>query len=276
VTRTARCIGGILLCAQALITAGAATDTAAAAKPTATTMEPFTDARFGEIRVYQDVLEPRDVVLFWSGDGGWNLGVVTMAQHLAAKGALVAGIDIRRYLEQLEKSPDQCVSPAADAENLSRSLQSKLHLKRYLQPTLVGYSSGATLVYAALVQAPEGMFKGALSIGFCPDLDLRKPLCRGSGIESTPRHSADGALQGVDFLPAKALPGKWISLQGQLDQVCPFAATQSFIAKVPGGEMVLLPKVGHGYSVEKNWVPQFLSAFERITAVTVIAVIPPP
>jgi type IV secretory pathway VirJ component len=256
-----------------MITAGAVTGTAAAAstgaaaaQAPATTMEPFMDARFGEIRVYQDVVQPRDVVLFLSGDGGWNLGVVTMAQHLAAKGALVAGIDIRRYLEQLEKSPDQCVSPAADAESLSRSLQSKFQLKRYLQPTLVGYSSGATLVYAALVQAHEGMFKGALSIGFCPDLDLKKPLCRGSGIESTPRHSAEGVVQGVDFLPAKALPGKWISLQGQLDQVCPFAATQSFIAQVPGGEMILLPKVGHGYSVEKNWVPQFVSAYERITA----------
>lgn len=261
--RTARCIGGIFLCAQAMSTGAAA---ATAAEATATAMEPFTDVRFGEIRAYQDVAQPRDVVLFFSGDGGWNLGVVTMAQHLAAKGALVAGIDIRRYLEQLEKSPDQCASPASDAENLSRSLQSKLHIKQYLQPTLVGYSSGATLVYAALVQAHEGMFKGALSIGFCRDLDLKKPLCRGSGIESTPRHSAEGVLQGVDLLPAKALSGKWISLQGQLDQVCPFAAAQSFIAKVPGGEMILLPKVGHGYSVEKNWVPQFVSAYERITA----------
>jgi type IV secretory pathway VirJ component len=275
VTRTARCIGGIFLGAQAMIIAGAATDSApaaaqsaAAAPATTAAMEPFSDARYGEIRVYRDVVKPRDVVLFFSGDGGWNLGVVTMAQHLAAKGSLVAGIDIRRYLEQLERTPDQCVSPAADAENLSRSLQSKLHLEQYLQPTLVGYSSGATLVYAALVQAHEGMFKGALSIGFCPDLDLKKPLCRGSGIESTPRYSIKGELQGVDFLPAKALPGKWISLQGQLDQVCPFAAAQSFIAKVPGGEMILLPKVGHGYSVEKNWVPQFVSAFERITAVT--------
>lgn len=251
-----------------MIAAGAIADSAAAAAAAAPALEPFTDARFGEIRVYQDVVQPREVVLFLSGDGGWNLGVVTMAQHLAAEGALVAGIDVRRYLEQLEKSPDQCVSPAADAENLSRSLQSKLHLKLYLQPTLVGYSSGATLVYAALVQSHEGMFKGALSVGFCPDLDLKKPLCRGSGIESTPHYSAKGELQGVDFLPAKALPGKWTSLQGQLDQVCPFAAAQSFIAKVPGGQMILLPKVGHGYSVEKNWVPQFLSAYERITAVT--------
>jgi len=222
--------------------------------------------RFGTISIERGAGEPRDVVLFPSGDGGWNLGVVSMARRLADKGAIVAGIDIRHYLAQLEKSSDECVSPAADFEDLSRYLQAKLGLKHYLQPTLVGYSSGATLVYATLVQAPDGLFKGALSIAFCPDLDLKKPLCKGSGIEATPRRDAKGQLKGVDFLPAKKLSGKWISLQGELDQVCPAPATQQFIATVPGAGIVMLPKVGHGYSVEKNWVPQYEAAYERITA----------
>jgi type IV secretory pathway VirJ component len=222
--------------------------------------------RFGNISVLRGGAEPRDVVLFLSGDGGWNLGVISMAQHLADKGAIVAGIDIRHYLGQLESSADKCVSPAADLENLSRYLQAKLGLKSYLQPTLVGYSSGATLVYATLAEAPDRLFKGALSLGFCPDLDLKKPLCKGSGIESTPRRAASGVLKGVDFLPATTLSGKWISLQGELDQVCPAAATQKFIASVPGAETVMLPTVGHGYSVERNWLPQYEAAYDRITA----------
>ena len=222
--------------------------------------------RFGEVSVYRGSAEPRDAVLFLSGDGGWNLGVISMAERLTDKGAIVAGIDIRHYLAQLEKSGDKCVSPAVDFENLSRYLQAKLGLKSYLQPTLVGYSSGATLVYATLAEAPDGLFKGALSIGFCPDLDLQKPVCKGSGIEATPRRDAKGVLKGVDFLPAKQLSGKWISLQGEIDQVCPAPATQKFIAEVPGGDIVMLPKVGHGYSVQKNWVPQFEAAYERITA----------
>jgi type IV secretory pathway VirJ component len=235
--------------------------TAAGAAPA----EVFTDGRFGEVSVYRGGAEPRDVVLFLSGDGGWNLGVISMAERLTDKGAVVAGIDIRHYLAQLEKSADECVSPALDLENLSRYLQAKLGFKRYLQPTLVGYSSGATLVYATLGEAPGGLFKGALSIGFCPDLDLKKPVCKGSGIEATPRRDAKGLLKGVDFLPAKQLSGKWISLQGEIDQVCPAPATQKFIAAVPGGDIVMLPKVGHGYSVEKNWVPQFEAAYQRIT-----------
>jgi type IV secretory pathway VirJ component len=222
--------------------------------------------RFGELSIYQGGTPPRDLVLFLSGDGGWNLGVISMAQRLTEQGAVVAGIDIRHYLAELEKSADQCVSPASDFDNLSRFLQSKLKLDRAVQPTLVGYSSGATLVYATLAQAPGNLFKGALSLGFCPDLDLKKPLCKGSGIEATPRKDAKGQLQGVDFLAAKQLSGKWISLQGAIDQVCPADATQKFIAQVPGGSIVMLPKVGHGYSVERNWLPQYLAAYAEITA----------
>jgi type IV secretory pathway VirJ component len=221
---------------------------------------------FGNVSVYRANGEPRDVVLFLSGDGGWNLGVLAMARRLAAKGAVVAGIDIRHYLADLEKSPDACVSPAQDLDHLSRFVQTQLGVKSTLEPTLVGYSSGATLVYAALGEAREGQFKGALSIGFCPDLDLRKPVCKGAGIEATARRDAQGKLKGVDYLPVKKLSGRWISLQGESDQVCPAPATQKFIAEVPGGEIVLLPKVGHGYSVERNWVPQYEAAYERLTA----------
>ena len=240
---------------------------AAAAAPVAVDARAAIDyGRFGPISIERGAGEPRDVVLFLSGDGGWNLGVVSMARRLADKGAIVAGIDIRHYLAQLEKSSEDCVSPAVDLDNLSRYLQAKWGLKRYLQPTLVGYSSGATLVYATLAEAPVGLFKGALSIAFCPDLDLRKPLCKGSGIEATPRRHAQGQLKGVNFLAAKKLSGKWISLQGELDQVCPAPATQKFIATVPGADIVMLPKVGHGYSVERNWVPQYEAAYQRITA----------
>ena len=189
-----------------------------------------------------------------------------MARRLADKNSVVAGIDIRHDLAQLEKAGQNCVSPATDLENLSHYVQSKLGLKNYIEPTLVGYSSGATLVYATLAESPEGLFKGAFSIGFCPDLDLKKPVCKGAGLEATPRLDSKGLLKGVDYLPAQKLSGKWISLQGETDQVCPAPLTRKFIEAVPGGEIVMLPKVGHGYSVEKNWVPQFEAAYDRVTA----------
>jgi type IV secretory pathway VirJ component len=239
---------------------------AAAAQPAGATAQTFAFGRFGTVTLYPAIGAPRDVVLFVSGDGGWNLGVVSMARRLADQGAVVAGIDIRHYLAELEKSTGKCVSPDVDFENLSHYLQAKLGIKQYLQPTLVGYSSGATLVYATLAESPDGLFKGALSLGFCPDLDLKKTVCKGSGIEATRRNDAKGHYQGVNFLPVQKLPGKWISLQGDIDQVCPAPLTQKFIASVPGAEIVMLPKVGHGYSVEKNWMAQYLAAYGRLTA----------
>jgi type IV secretory pathway VirJ component len=244
-----------------------------------TAADVFAYGRFGQVTVYRGAGEPREVVLFVSGDGGWNLGVVAMAERLAAKGAIVAGIDIRHYFAALEKASQSCVSPAVDFENLSHYLQAKLGIKHYLQPTLVGYSSGATLVYATLAESPDGLFKGALSIGFCPDLELMKPVCKGLGIESTPRRNAKGVQEGVDFLPARHLPAPWISLQGESDQVCPAPATREFIAGVPGAEIVMLPKVGHGYAVEKNWAPQYEASFARLThveAASTPAVLPAP
>jgi type IV secretory pathway VirJ component len=223
--------------------------------------------RFGALAIYRPAGEAKDFVIFLSGDGGWNLGVLSMATRLQDKGAIVVGVDIRHYMAELEKAADKCVSPDIDFENLSHYLQSKLGIKHYLQPTLVGYSSGATLVYATLAESPDGLFKGALSLGFCPDLDLVKPLCKGSGIEASAQRDAKGVPKGVNFLPARMLSGRWISLQGESDEVCPAPATQKFIGEVPGAEIVMLPKVGHGYSVERNWMPQYEAAFARLTAV---------
>jgi type IV secretory pathway VirJ component len=53
-------------------------------------------------------------------------------------------------------------------------------------------------------------------------------------------------------------------LQGGVYQVCPAKATQKFIAKVPGAQIVMLPTVGHGYSVKKHWVDQFDRAFDDL------------
>jgi type IV secretory pathway VirJ component len=225
-----------------------------------------TYGRFGTLHIYRPVGDAREFVIFLSGDGGWELGILSMATRLRDKGAIVVGVEIRHYMAELEKASDKCVSPDVDLENLSHYLQAKLGIKHYLQPTLVGYSSGATLVYATLAESPDGLFKGALSLGFCPDLDLVKPLCKGSGIEASVQRDAKGVQKGVNFLATKKLSGRWISLQGETDQVCPAPATQKFISEVPGGEIVMLPNVGHGYSVEKNWMPQYEAAFARITA----------
>jgi type IV secretory pathway VirJ component len=137
--------------------------------------ETITFGRFGTVTVYRPAGTPKDVVLFLSGDGGWNLGVVGMAQQLVEQGAVVLGIDFPAYLKALEASGDSCAYPAADLERLGHYVEARLGFPKFVRPILVGYSSGATAVYATLVQSPSGTFAGGVALGFCPDLDIKKP-----------------------------------------------------------------------------------------------------
>lgn len=208
--------------------------------------------RFGNVVLYRETTHPSHIVLFVSGDGGWNLGVVDMARALAGEDALVIGIDITHYLRELEKSSEKCSYPAADFESLSQYVQKKLDFPDYTIPMMVGYSSGATLVYAVLVQAPPNTFAGAISMGFCPDLPLTKPFCRGNGLEWGPGPKG----KGYSFLPCSTLTEPWTAFQGVIDQVCDAQEVQAYVKQVKMGKLVLLDKVGHGFSVQRNWLPQ--------------------
>jgi type IV secretory pathway VirJ component len=241
------------------------------AAPAAGTEETFTFSLFGTVHVYAPPGTPAQVVLFVSGDGGWNLGVVPMARRLQSEGALAVGIDIRTFLASLERS-GSCAYPAGSLEELSRTVQLRHHLPEYRAPILVGYSSGATLVYAALAQAPPETFRGAISLGFCPDVSLRTPLCRGRGLVSRPK--AKGTGVDLDAFGAMGVP--WAVLQGEIDQVCAPAETARFVAQIGSAHLISLPKVGHGFSVTPHWEPQYVEAYRQIAAETMPASPPPP
>jgi len=215
---------------------------------------------FGTVRLYYESPHPENIVLFVSGDGGWNLGVVDMARALASLDAAVAGVDIVHYLRSLRGSSEKCLYPAGDLENLSKVVQQHLNLDTYKVPVLVGYSSGATLVYAVLAQSPSIAFRGAISLGFCPDLPLDRPMCRGEGLD----WQAGPNGKGYSFLPCSTLEVPWVALQGEIDQVCNSADTRKFVDQVKNGRIIMLPKVGHGFSVQRNWMPQFKSAFNAM------------
>jgi type IV secretory pathway VirJ component len=189
-----------------------------------------------------------------------------MARALQQAGAVVIGVDIRQYFSSLGKVAARgnapCQMIAADFEGLSHQVQKQIGLSEYVVPVLVGYSSGATVVYATLVQSPPGTFAGALSLGFCADQDfVGVSLCPGAGL----RYSSNKQNELV-FEPASHLKQPWIALQGQKDEVCNPQAAAVFAAKVTNGEIVQLPAVGHGFSVERNWMPQVRDAYARLSA----------
>jgi type IV secretory pathway VirJ component len=215
--------------------------------------------RFGTVSLYHETARPPQVVLFFSGDGGWNKGVVDMAHALAERGALVAGLDARSYLKAVRSSNESCAYPAGELQELSFFLQQKLGYPSPIQPIVAGYSSGATLAYAALAQAPPNTFAGAISLGFCPDLPVSKSFCRGSGLESEKSPGGKGLM----LRPSAHLNAPWILLQGGEDQVCDPNAAGRFAARSGGAEM-MMPDVGHGFSVPAHWTAQLQQAFTRI------------
>ena len=232
--------------------------------------------RFGSVYVYIPEGKPKSVAIYLSGDGGWELGVINMARALRDQGAVVIGANVRRYLASLGETAAKpgapCTNIAADFEALSHQVQKEIGMREYHVPVLVGYSSGATIVYAALVQSPPGTFAGALSLGFCADQDFAgAELCPGAGLHYKPNQQHELVLA-----PATDLKQKWIAFQGQKDEVCSAKLADDFAAQVTNGEVVRLPLVGHGFSVERNWMPQFRAAYARLaTPVETPAARPP-
>ncbi|HEY7636166.1 MAG TPA: AcvB/VirJ family lysyl-phosphatidylglycerol hydrolase [Gemmatimonadales bacterium] len=224
---------------------------------------------FGPVTVYRYQEHPAHVALFVSGDGGWNLGVTQMAKELATMDALVVGIDIRRYLKSVEGSRQPCAYPAGDLEQLSQWIQHKLGYSSYTPPLLVGYSSGATLVYVALAQAPPTTFAGGLSLGFCRLIRTARLFCKGDG----PAATFDRPARSVRVAPADSLRTPWTVLQGQVDSSCTAADAVSFVRRARGSRIVLLPEVGHGFGVEAHWREPFRAAFETLAR---NAAAPPP
>lgn len=213
----------------------------------------FPDA--GPLQLYGNSQKPENVVLFISGDGGWNHGVEEMALTLARDTrTLVVGIDEDKYYKILRTHSDQCLYPAGDMEALSMFVQRKLHLPDYHKPLLVGYSSGATLVYAILCQAPANTFSGGVALGFCPDFDGNKAFCMGSGnLKMQLRKNG----KTFDFTHAAAPSAPMTIIQGAEDQVCDCQKTRLFFENTPRVSVIVLPKVGHGFSIARNWLPEF-------------------
>src|SRR5512139_3124764 len=84
----------------------------------------------GTVTIEQPRGDPQHVVIFLSGDGGWNKGVVDMARHLVDEGALVAGVDVTQMEQrQARDARAGCVGSAGVLEGLSHYVQQKYGLR---------------------------------------------------------------------------------------------------------------------------------------------------
>jgi type IV secretory pathway VirJ component len=228
--------------------------------------------RFKDLLVYSPAGVPKSFVLFLSGDEGWNSAADAMARQLVEQGAMVAAIDWARFKANLEADGDECLFADGDLENLSHFVQAYFHAPTYLTPMLVGVSSGAAMAYSMLAQAPRNTFAAALTLGFCPNFNLQKPLCAGSGL----KFARGTGGRGVDLLPIKNLGNPWVDLHGELDRSCPAGAARDFVSQVRGAAIVSLPTVTHDFTSPRGWMPQYTAGYNALVARNAAARIAPP
>jgi type IV secretory pathway VirJ component len=223
----------------------------------ATPVQSISYGKFGKVQLLRPAGTPNNVVLFLSGDAGWNQAAIDLAQPLLARGAVVAGIDTSWYLAQQRRKDNGCNYLAWDLEDLSHRVEKELGLQQFVTPMLVGQGSGAATAYATLVQAPAGMFSGAISLGFCPEQSFGgAPLCPGP---AAGLHTYEGRGDALVLDPAPVLKDKWIALQTAQEMSCSGHDIDDFAKRVGNAELVRLPAT-------RNAGPQLLAAYDRLAA----------
>jgi type IV secretory pathway VirJ component len=195
-----------------------------------------------------------------------------MAVPIAGLGKIVVGFSTPEYLKRMDATKLKCTYPPQELEALSQFVQRELGIKRYRAPLLVGYSSGATLVYVALAQAPINAFKGGIDLGFCPDIVMKKPLCRqGALLEPLKAHKNMDPNAGANtnvfaLYPIKHFAAPLQVLQGAIDEACAVKDIERFVTSADNATLTTVAKVGHGFAVEDHWFPNFVEADKAIAA----------
>jgi type IV secretory pathway VirJ component len=217
--------------------------------------------KFGRVRLLYPAGTPRNVVLFLSGESGWNPNAEDMARPLVARGAVVAGIDTPHYLAQLRRNDGGCNYMAWDLEDLSHRVEKEVGFQQFVTPLLVGYGPGAATAYATLVQAPAGMFGGAISLGFCPEQSFGgAPLCPGP---AAGLHSYKGFGNALVLDPAPLLEDKWIAIQPQQELACGAHRIDEFASRVGNAAVLRLP-AGRVAIAARDSAPQLLATYDRL------------
>jgi len=174
--------------------------------------------------------------------------------------ALVLGIDMRRYLINLAADPRPCADPAGDLEALARAAEKQAGYATYVTPAVVGYSSGATLAYAALAEAWPNAFRGGIGLGFCAAFPDKHPFCPGNGLAS----AQDPHGKGVDFLPSTDLEVPFVAVNGKTDRICRRQDVRTYMRQLKKGKLILLAHLGHGFADRDHWEGPFRDAFEEL------------
>jgi type IV secretory pathway VirJ component len=221
----------------------------------------LTVAPFGKVYVYRPQGTPNNVVVMISGDAGWKYGVTDFAAEFSKMNNIVIGVDILTYFRELRQRTEECYRVATDFVDLVTLVERKYDFPEYKPALVMGYSSGATLVYGILAQSRPGTFTGGISLGFCPDIELPKMLCETNGLSER----VDVTGKSYFLQPDARLGSHWIVLQGKLDKVCNYNEVEDFVHKTSDAKLIALPECGHGFAKWSDFMPQWKEAYAELT-----------
>jgi len=223
-------------------------------------MDSLTVSRFGKVYIYKQPGIPGNIIILISGYSGWRSKVVDYAKSFAEKNTIVIGVDILTYYSQLRPRREDCYLIAPDFVELATSVERKYNFAGYIPPVIMGYSSGATLVYGILAQARPDAFIGGISLGFSPDIELPRKLCQTNGL--TENVTTEG--KSYRLHPDSRLGNHWIVLQGKKDKICNYDSVADFVKKTVDAELITLPETSHDFSKLSDFMPQWKEAYNRI------------
>src|ERR1035437_542517 len=227
----------------------------------ATTVDTLAIGDFGKVNIYlPENISNAEVVILVSGNDGWNKEMVDIAKVIKDQGALVVGVNLKHYLKMQSTYGAKCIYLAGNFESLSMGIQKRYKFKQYHRPILVGYSTGTSFVYAVLAQAPSETFGGAITFGFNPEITTKNAFCEGNDLKSHPIKKG-----GKYYLePCTQLKDPFIVLEGMIGQSQKNIDLKKYVERVVLGELVLLPNIETDFSVTQNWLPQFVSAYNKV------------
>ncbi len=186
-------------------------------------------------------------MLFLSGADGWNADLATAAREIANLDYIIVKIDVNAYLAHLHRSEAACINVSTDFDQLNQLMEQRYSLTTHRPPILLGYGAGAALGYAALVQAPAGHVHAGVAVDFCPELPLRKPLCKGSAnLDSAALPDNKGLL----LKPIARMPTTWFVFQNR--PACDAVAAAQFVKSI---QLARLTEIS-GTEEIRNWLPQ--------------------
>lgn len=215
--------------------------------------EPLSFGPFGEILVRGRTSDPAMVIVLLSDSSGWGAVEEDMAGIAGEAGALVLGVDCRRYFAHVEAKGYQ-PNVSHEISTMSKYIQKTLGLPRLMQSFLLGYGDGAGVAYASLVQAPARVFSGALSLGFRPEIPLTQPFGWGRGLVWTK------TAAGVRYAPFTKVPLPWTVIQAEEDPLFSAVELRDYVRDLPGVRVEVLAEAS-GYG--RGWQDLLRGTLDR-------------